>query len=171
MKKIYYTYEKVHKLIEKIANEIKNDQWSPDCIIAISAGGLVPARIMRNYLEKDIYIVGIKRYINDALTHDVIIKIQWLDEVEKKVKDKKILLIDEIDDTRVTLSYCLKELLKQQPKEIRVAVINKKLKKKEANFPEEVKKCYVGEEVEDVWVNYPWEAINIDEHYKLCFNK
>lgn len=168
MKKIYYTYEKVHNLIKKIADDIKADNWQPDCIIAISAGGLIPARIMRNFIEKDIYIVGVKRYINDAITHDVIIRVQWLDDVEKKIKGKKILLIDEIDDTRLTLSYCLKELLRQEPQEIRVAVINKKIKKKDGIFPDEIKKCYVGEVIDDVWVNYPWEALNIDEHYKMC---
>lgn len=168
MKKLYYTYERIHQLINKIALDIKKDNWDPDCIIAISAGGLIPARILRNYINKDIYIVGVKRYINDAITHDVMIKVQWIDDIEKKIHGKKVLLIDEIDDTRITLAYCLKELLRSNPHEIRVAVIHEKIKQKGDIFPKEILKSYVGEIIEDLWVNYPWESLDIDEHYKNC---
>ena len=57
-------------------------------------------------------------------------KIQWIDEAEKKIKNKNILLIDEIDDTRSTLSYCLKELLTYDPSEIAVCVLHNKQKEK-----------------------------------------
>lgn len=168
MKKIYITYENIHKLIKKLASNIQNDNWEPDCIVAIAAGGFIPSRILRNFLKKEIYVVGLKRYSEEEIMHEVPIKIQWIDEIERKLAGKKILLVDEIDDTRVTLSYCLKELLSHSPKEIRVAVIHQKIKKKNADFPPEIKKIYQGSEVPDVWVKYPWDALDIEQHYKLC---
>ena len=75
--------------------------------------------------------------------------------------------MDEIDDTRVTLSYCLKELLDHSPKEIRVAVIHQKMKKKSAEFPKEITKIYQGEQIPDVWIKYPWDALDIVEHNEL----
>lgn len=170
MDKIYVTYEEVHKLMKKIAEEIGNDNWQPDCIVGISGGGLIPVRILRNFLKKDIYIVGLKRYTDENETHEIPIKIQWIDEVEKKVKGKKILLVDEIDDTRITLSYCLSELLKYNPDEIRIAVIHQKNKEKKALFPDKVK-VYEGKDVPDKWIIYPWDAHDIDEHNKLCNNE
>ena len=164
LNKLYITFEKTHNLIRKIAHDIKNDNWDPDCIVAIAAGGFIPSRILRNFIKKDIYVVGLKRYIDENLTHNIPVKIQWIDEVEKKIKGKKVLLVDEIDDTKITLSYCLKELLKHKPMEIRVAVIHKKIKKKKAEFPEEIKNIYIGEEVPDIWVKYPWDTLDIEKH-------
>ncbi|OHD11525.1 MAG: phosphoribosyltransferase [Spirochaetes bacterium GWD1_27_9] len=164
MKKLFIKYDEIHRLTHKIAMDIQKD-WQPDVIVAIASGGFIPARILKTYLKKDIYVVGLKRYSDtEEAIHHQPIKIQWIDEVEKKIKDKKILLVDEVDDTRLTLSYCLKELLKHDPKEIRVAILHQKLKPKEAEFPPEIKTIYQGEQIDDVWIKYPWEAVDIDKH-------
>lgn len=168
MEKIYVTYEEIHRLVKKIAEDIINDKWEPDCIVAIAAGGFIPARILRNFIKKDIYIVGLKRYTDENEIHSTPIKIQWIDEIEKKLKKKKILLVDEIDDTRITLSYCLKELLKNHPAEIRIAVLHQKSKKKKAKFPDNINKIYQGDIVPDRWIKYPWDSLDIDEHNKMC---
>ncbi len=168
MEKIYVTYEDVHRLVEKIAKDIKKDKWEPDCIVGIAAGGFIPARILRNFLKKEIYIVGLKRYSEENEIHSIPIKIQWIDEIEKKLKGKKILLVDEIDDTRITLSYCIDELLKNKPSEVRIAVLHQKKKEKKAKFPDNVKIIYQGKIVPDKWIMYPWAATDIDEHNKLC---
>jgi uncharacterized protein len=171
MKKLYVTFEEVHKLVKKIAEDIINDNWEPDCIVGIAAGGFMPARILRNFIKKDIYVVGLKRYTDENEAHAVPIKIQWIDGIENKLKGKKILLVDEIDDTRITLSYCLNELLKSKPSEIRIAVLHQKAKNKKAKFPDKIKKIYQGSIVPDVWIKYPWDALDIDEHNKMCNSK
>jgi uncharacterized protein len=166
MKELYITYEDIHFYIKKIADEIKMDNWDCDVIVGISSGGFIPARLLKSFLKKDVLIVGLKRYNNENAVSAVPEKIQWIDEVEKKIKNKKILLVDEIDDTRVTLYFCVKELLKNGPEEIRIAVIHNKLKEKIASFPDEVKKVYIGRTIEDIWLRYPWEATDIIAHNK-----
>jgi uncharacterized protein len=162
--KIYITYEQIHKMTAKISSEIINSGWEPDFIVAIASGGFIPARILKTYLKKDIYVVGLKRYTDEKVVYEQPVKIQWIDEVEKKIKGKKILLVDEVDDTRVTLSYCLYELLRHKPQEIRVAVLHQKLKHKTGIFPPEIEHIYEAEKISDLWINYPWEAKDIDLH-------
>jgi len=168
MKKIYFTYEDIHKIIFKISVRIKNDNWEPDCIVAIASGGLIPSRILRNFIKKDIYVIGLKKYDDEKDLGGYPLKIQWIDEVEKKITGKKILLVDEVDDTRLTLAYSLNELLKHNPAEIRAAIIHKKIKEKKGILPDKIVNIYYGNEIEDLWICYPWEAKDIDEHYKLC---
>jgi uncharacterized protein len=168
MEKLYFSYEDIHKIVKKIALMIQKDNWKPDCIVGIAGGGFVPSRILRNYIKKDIYIVGLKRYTEENVTYEIPIKVQWIDEEEKKITGQKILLVDEIDDTRVTLSYCISELLKYKPKEIRTAVIHQKIKTKLAELPEKAKIIYQGQEVPDKWIVYPWDANDIEKHNELC---
>jgi hypothetical protein len=62
-------------------------------------------------------------------------KVQWFDEtsgVGKEVRGKRVLIMDEVDDTRTTLKYCVEEVMKTNaPAAIAVAVVHNKLKPKE----------------------------------------
>ena len=162
--KLYFTYQDIHRSVAGLAVKIKDSGYKPDLIVAIGTGGFIPARILKTYLDLPILTVGLKLYGPDNKPAENPQKIQWIDEVEQKLTGKKILLVDEIDDSRVTLEYCLRELLSHDPKEIAVAVIHNKLKKKNGAYPDEVKKIFFGEEIEDHWVVYPWDAEDIDLH-------
>jgi hypoxanthine phosphoribosyltransferase len=72
-----------------------------------------------------------------------------------------------VDDTRATLAYCVGELLKYKPQEIAVLVLHNKLKKKDVEMPAEIKRYYVGEEIPDMWIKYPWDAEDIDAHNEM----
>jgi len=84
--------------------------------------------------------------------------------VERKLKGRRVLLIDEVDDTRTTLAYCLRELLSHEPAEIAVAVLHCKDKTKLDQIPPQVTRYWAGQHLEDIWVVYPWDAVDIDEH-------
>jgi hypoxanthine phosphoribosyltransferase len=164
--KIFVRYVDVHALVAKTAAEIKASGWEPDLIVAIASGGFIPARIFKTYLKKDVYAVGLKRYADntDEAPRPVPVKVQWIDEVERKLEGKKVLLVDEVDDTRVTLAYCARELLKHGPAEIRVAVLHQKEKPKQAEYPDEIRVVYEGAQVGDAWIKYPWDALDIIAH-------
>jgi uncharacterized protein len=164
MQKLFVKYAEVHRLVRKAAADIEASGWEPDLIVAIASGGFIPARIFKTYLKKNIYVVGLQRYFDDSSPIPVPMKVQWIDEVEKKLSGKKILLVDEVDDTRVTLAYCIGELLKNHPAEIRVAVLHQKEKPKQASFPPAMKVIYEGTKVPDIWIKYPWDAVASDEH-------
>lgn len=89
--KIYISYNNIHKLCQKIAKQILEREERPDVIIAITGGGMIPARIIRSFLkvqgQKNIPIqaIGLSLYEDLGLgnTADVIgkevIRTQWLD--------------------------------------------------------------------------------------------
>lgn len=160
--KIYLSYNEIHKTIKELTGRIKESNYDPEVMVAIGTGGFIPARICKTFINRPVYTVGISYYDTENQPKDSPQKIQWIDEVEKKLKDKRVLLVDEVDDSRVTLEYCLRELIKHEPKEISVAVLHNKDKEKRGRMPEKVKYYFSGLELPDKWICYPWDADDID---------
>jgi uncharacterized protein len=116
----------VHKLCQQSAPKLLDD-FQPQLMIAIGGGGYVPARILRSFLKQPgspnipIQAIGLSLY--ESLGNDEVeepgtkvTRTQWLDlsalgEMENLV-GKKVLIVDEVDDTRTTLEYAVKELEK-----------------------------------------------------------
>ena len=162
--KIFFSYNDIHNTIRTLSTQIKDFGYDPDLIVAIGTGGFIPARIIKTYLDKPILTVGLKLYDENNMPKEAPEKIQWIDEVEKKLKGKKVLLVDEVDDSRVTLEYCLRELMSDEPAEIAVAVLHNKDKEKRGSIPEGITAYFYGEQLPDKWICYPWDAIDIDSH-------
>jgi hypoxanthine phosphoribosyltransferase len=96
-------------------------------MIAIGGGGYVPARILRSFLKQPgspnipIQAIGLSLYesLGNSEVEEIGTKVtrtQWLDlsalgEMENLV-GKRVLIVDEVDDTRTTLEYAVKELEK-----------------------------------------------------------
>lgn len=113
-------------MCQESADKILAD-FQPQLMIAIGGGGYVPARILRSFLKKPgspnipIQAIGLSLY--ESLGNDEVeapgtkvTRTQWLDltalgEMENLV-GKRILIVDEVDDTRTTLEYAVKELEK-----------------------------------------------------------
>ena len=169
--KYYLSYNQIHKMVKSLAERIIKDGFNPDVIVAIGTGGFIPARMIKTFINRTILTVGISYYDENDKPKLIPETIQWIDEVERKLSGKKILLVDEVDDSRTTLEYCLNELLKYNPDELAVMVLHNKNKEKRGKLPEPVKRYYVGEEIDDLWICYPWDAENIDEHDKLSVSK
>lgn len=129
------TASQVHKLCQEAAPRILED-FKPQLMIAIGGGGYVPARILRSFLKQPgspnipIQAIGLSLYEALPPSHasgantpgDIeqlgtkVTRTQWLDltslgEMENLV-GKRILIVDEVDDTRTTLEYAVKELEK-----------------------------------------------------------
>ena len=151
MDKLYYSYDDITNLIKNNVHKIKSNDI--DYVIAIGGGGLIPARIMRNYINKPIYVITVSSY-DDEYVKDNIEVLQWID---LDLKDKKVLIIDEIDDTRKTLDFCINRLKnKNNANNISVFVLQNKIKEKIGNFDNIIN--YIScETIEDKWVVYPWD--------------
>jgi hypothetical protein len=85
---------------------------------------------------------------------------------------KNVLIVDEVDDTRTTLEYAVRELEKDVEAAVQklgrqgektnfsIFVLHNKDKGKKGKLPQEILKgryC-AARTVGDVWINYPWEA-------------
>ncbi len=162
--KQFFSYRQIHRTVKSLAERIIADGYDPDVIVAIGTGGFIPARMLKTFIDRPILTVGIRLYDENNQPADRPRKIQWIDEVEKKLTGKKILLVDEVDDTRTTLEYCLTELLSHDPAETAVAVLHRKEKTKRGTIPDKIRRYWVGQELPDVWIAYPWDAEDVDVH-------
>ena len=148
--KIWYTYDDIHRVIKALAEKIQNSGVKYDAMIAIGGGGFIPARMLRCFLEIPIYAVTTAYYDsdNEGQVTEEVKKVQWLDPVPDALKGKNVLVVDEVDDSRVTMEFCLTEL-------------------QVGKIPEGIP-YFSGLTVEDWWINYPWDALDIDEHNRLA---
>jgi len=116
----------VHKLCQASADQILNE-FKPNLMIAIGGGGYVPARILRSFLKRPgsanipIQAIGLSLYETLSSSDPVeapgtkVTRTQWLDLSSLEMANlvgKNILIVDEVDDTRTTLEYAVRELQK-----------------------------------------------------------
>ena len=162
-------------------------------MIAIGGGGYVPARILRSFLKQPespnipIQAIGLSLYeslppadpsasVTPVETPGTkVTRTQWLDLSSLSMESlvgKNILIVDEVDDTRTTLEYAVKELEKDvavmaqklgsdKPTRFFIFVLHNKEKPKKGHLPQEMMdegRYLVAQTVSDVWINYPWEA-------------
>ena len=113
---------------------------------------------------------------------------QWLDLSAISMSTlvgKSILIVDEVDDTRTTLEYAVRELEKdveaarqkigsQEETRFSIFVLHNKDKEKKGHLPEDMmsdERYLAAVTTGDVWICYPWEATDIDEHDQLAVTK
>ncbi len=164
MDKYRFTYQDIHRTVRDLADRVVAAGYETDVIVAIGSGGYIPARMLRTFINKPILAVGIAYYDHNNRPTDTPRKVQWIEEAERQLKGKRILLVDEVDDSRVTLEYCVRELMSHKPASVAVAVLHNKLKEKRGAMPPEVALYFAGLDIDDKWVCYPWDAKDIDEH-------
>lgn len=157
-------------------------------MVAIGGGGYVPARILRSFLKKPgspnipIQAIGLSLYESLGTDTEVeapgtkVTRTQWLDLSSLEMKSligKNVLIVDEVDDTRTTLEYAVKELEKDvqlaaekagragEGTQFSVFVLHNKDKGKKGKLPDEMmsnERYLAARTCGDVWINYPWEA-------------
>lgn len=150
------TYEKVHKIVEDLSPRIKKD-YDPEVIIAIEGGGLLPGLLLRNLLNIPLICVSMKSYQNKK--QGKIHTQQWFDDLSFSVIDeKRVIIVDDLIDTGETLKECACKLVKANPESIAIAVLHNKNKIKEGTIKfVRNEHIFIGKQVKDVWITYPWE--------------
>lgn len=162
--KIYIDYLTIKNDIEILSKKILNSKIKYDIILALSGGGLIPARLLRNYLEIPILCLNIKLYNSNNKINEEPKIIQWLDnEKLNTLNNKNILIVDDLDDTRSTLSYIVKFLklgfnkyIPIKYKNLGIAVLYNKIKPKLKSIDEKHEYFKVIDIV-DRWIVFPWE--------------
>lgn len=166
-------------------------------MIAIGGGGYVPARILRSFIKqpggRNIPIQAIGLSLYESLPTDdqieqpgtKVTRTQWLDLSSLEMADligKNVLIVDEVDDTRTTLEYAVKELQKDvetaakksgregEGTKFSIFVLHNKDKTKRGVLPDDMiseNRYLAARTVPDVWINYPWEATYGDRKKKM----
>lgn len=181
IKKHYYSWQDIEKACVNITLQMYKDNWRPDYIVGITKGGNVPATILCNMLgirgealkvslrdcdsqsESNLWMAE-EAFGYVPLEEQEILKSRW--DVSKR---KKILIVDDINDTGATFNW-----IKQDwpagclPNEthawdsvwssnVRFAVLTENLSSSFDSvnyYAHELNKAE-----EDVWLVYPWETV------------
>ncbi|EFN59731.1 hypothetical protein CHLNCDRAFT_133324 [Chlorella variabilis] len=192
--KMHCSYDSIHLAINSSLAKLPPGGYAePDYLLAISGGGLIPARILRSVLRKAsnngscaaIKVIGLELYSDEleGRPHEAgVRRTQWLCTSSSQLAGKRILVVDEVDDSRETLDYAVRELqadiVAQEaalaaegrpvpPTHLGVYVIHNKCRPKKGRLPAGVPQFVAQELDSNPWIVYPWDAPDIEEHNRL----
>ena len=142
------SWRRVVRDSKTLSNLIKNSGYDPNIVVAVCRGGVVPARLMCDFLHiKDLTTIKVEHWGMVATpTEKAVIKFPLYVDI----RDKRVLLVDDITDTGDTLRVSLEHLKEFEPKEIRTAVLIHKIIS--GFLPD----YYVRKITQWRWVIFPW---------------
>jgi hypoxanthine phosphoribosyltransferase len=95
--RIFYSWSDFDSDILSVVKQIDDSLWIPDYIVGVKRGGLIPAIKLSHCFNKPMIMMSCQ--LRDSKDTEV-----RLYEVEEISTDKKILIVDDICDSGVTLS-------------------------------------------------------------------
>lgn len=137
-----------YKDIVRLYKKIKGDNYKPDIIVAIARGGWVVGRIISDLLEvNQVTDLHITFYTNvySTLKEPII-----LEGIGKDIKNKKILVVDDVSDTGESLIKAIDYLRSFNPLIIKTATVY--IKPWTKFIPDYYIKSI------DKWIIYPYEV-------------
>ncbi len=149
MEYLRLSWQDIEKQCLEIARKIRREKIEFDIIVALSRGGLIPGRLLSDYLaNEELYTVRVKFYSGIGETHE---KPRIIHPVQIDVRGKKVLLVDDIADTGRSLLLAKQHLEERGCGEVTVATLVKK--PKSIVEPD----IYIMET--NAWVVFPWEVM------------
>ena len=141
----------MYKLSRKLAFAIMTAEYRPDLIIAIARGGLVPARVVADFLGlMNVTSMRIEHYRGAHKEPLAVVK----DPLCVDITKQRILLVDDVSDSGDTFQVALRHIQEYGAyAEIRSATLHHKLTSRyRPDF-------FAKEIVTWRWITYPWAII------------
>lgn len=118
-------WDYIEKLSFQMYMKIKKSGFKPDIMAGVSRGGLVPARILSDLFLADklkvtLAIMQVGFYSGIDKTHKEPIIYQ---DLPGHIYGRKVLLVDDVADSGVSLEFAQKYLKMKKPSEIRVGTL------------------------------------------------
>ncbi len=143
------SWNEAYLLAKILVRKIKSSGFMPDLVIGIARGGLVPARVICDFLhQKDLLTIKVEHWGTAATIG--IAKIKFSLPIDANISGKKILIVDDVADTGNTCYVILDYLKEKNPAEIRIATLHYKTNSR--YIPD-----YWSEKQDTwKWIIYPW---------------
>lgn len=139
----------VIEAFQDVAHQLKDNHF--DCIVCIGRGGMIPARLMSEYLNiRDIHFIP-TRYVGDGDNKKVTIRDEHYDF--SHMEEKSILVVDEIYTTGKSISAIYNYIF-DNANEVKITNCVGWLNEKSPRKPDVWSKLYNGE---TQWIVFPWE--------------
>lgn len=154
----YISWKEITDIIKYIGSNI-GKTYKPEIIISIVRGGMIPSVILSHVLN----IRNVENIKSIETLNDEIDAIKQKPIVDtninlSNIKGKKVLIVDDILGSGVTIRKIKEEVKKWKPKEVRTAIciVNEENweKSNKTNYRNEIE--YIGKSVKG-WVVFPWE--------------
>ena len=138
----------VSEALDRMAGQIQDDYAG--CIpvlVGVMVGGVMPMAWLAQRLEMPVQLdyLHATRYRSGTRGGEL----HWLARPRENLKDRDVIIVDDILDEGITLSAVRAALLLEQPRSIRIAVLVNKIHKRKVGGLEA---DYVGLEVPDRYV-------------------
>jgi hypoxanthine phosphoribosyltransferase len=136
--------DKVRELGERITDDYRGEK--PILIGVLRGAVVVMGDLMRNIdLQCEIDFMDISSYGTGTSSSGVV---RILKDLEEDITDRHVLIVEDIIDTGLTLSYLLRSLLARKPASLEICALLSKLSRRRVDL--DVK--YLGFEVPDEFV-------------------
>ena len=135
-----------------IVKKVIDSGYKPDIVIGLARGGLVPARLISDYLNiKDLYAVKTEHWGVTATPDG---KAKLAQGLQVDISGKRVLVVDDITDTGQSLKLAVDHIAKQKPREIKSATLL------HITHSKYVPHYYSEEVPEDnwTWFIFPWNV-------------
>ncbi len=115
------TWNEIETWVRVIVKKMKDDEYRPQIVIGLARGGLIPARLISDYLQvKDLYTVKTEHW---GITASPDGTARITQKLPISVEDKMVLVVDDITDTGQSLSLAVEHIRSFNPKELRSATL------------------------------------------------
>jgi hypoxanthine phosphoribosyltransferase len=164
--KKYYSFDKVQGLVLSVARELQKDEWKPDYIVGITRGGLIPATLLSHYMNVRLETLNVRLRDYDLGAESNL----WMAEdavgypTYNQQDRKKILIVDDINDTGATIEWIKKDWQASSPsldwesiwgENIRTAVL---IDNEASNTFVEYAGMTINKAANPEWCVFPWES-------------
>jgi xanthine phosphoribosyltransferase len=161
MKKVYVNWSDVERQTQEIIRQMYLDDYHPDYVVGLTRGGLVPAGLVSQYLETPMETLKVSlRHDGDQCESNL-----WM--AEDAYDGKKILIVDDINDSGATINWIRQDWQRNKAPEdpkwasiwggnVRIAVLYNN-----ESSGNEIEISYAAEHVNKLetpqWIVFPWE--------------
>ncbi|MGC9180475.1 MAG: phosphoribosyltransferase [Vulcanisaeta sp.] len=143
-----YKWEDIERGVLKLVQDILKSDFQPDAIIGISKGGVIIASLISDMLGIPTDLMQLSHWNFSRVKNNVIIK--YRPSID--VRNLRVLLIDDVSDTGLTLNEAREELMKVGAREVKTAVLDYKVLSSKY-----VPDYYAYKWITWVYIIYPWE--------------
>jgi hypoxanthine phosphoribosyltransferase len=147
MDKTFYTWEELSIDIKAIIAEINFGNWFPEFVVGIKRGGLIPATVMSHYMNLPLLVSSCQ--LRDGKNFVELI------EVNKSLKNKKLLIVDDICDEGNTFSLMCESLRENEITNFKTCAIFFNIRQK---FNIDFKARKIDRDKDRSWIVFPWEV-------------
>ncbi len=167
--KVLFPGSVIQKRITELGAEITKDYAGKDLLlVSVLRGGVFfLTDLVRNIdLELNIDFIGISTYQGSVSESSGVVKITK--DLEEPIEEKDILIVEDIIDTGLTISYLLRNLKSRYPNSIEICTLLDRNIRRIAGINIKYKGFTIGEEyVVGYGLDYKQKYRNLDAIYRL----